>query len=274
MSHIDLSVYSSTAAEAIRHMIGRVEATPYETDPFPHIAIRDFFPSALYRRILAEMPPNNEYQSRTPDKHGGYGDDPNRRNFRLVEERISRLTPAVAQLWRDVRDAISSPELKRAVFTKLAGGLAFRYGIDPKTAAEVPGYPRPELYREIKGYRNAPHPDTRRKVVTMQMSLAADDSQKDLGTSFYKRSLNPAAWLREPRGFDIVKRMSFAPNAAYAFVVLNNVTKKSWHGRETLKEDGGTRNSILHVYYGDPKDGNQEIVQRLYSGDAGKRAAA
>ena len=98
----------------------------------------------------------------------------------------------------------------------------------------------------------------------MQVSLAADDSQEHLGTGFYRRSFAPSAWMREPRGFEVAKRMSFSPNAAYGFVVLNTLTKRSWHGRETLDGDSGVRNSILHIYYAKRHHANADIVREQY----------
>ena len=59
----------------------------------------------------------------------------------------------------------------------------------------VPMHPRPVLYTDLNGYAIKPHPDTRRKVLTMQIYLPSDDSQRELGTAIYKISpMGVFAW--------------------------------------------------------------------------------
>jgi hypothetical protein len=129
------------------------------------------------------------------------------------------------------------------------------------------------LYRETAGYSIKPHPDTRKKVVTMQIALPRDESQQHLGTEFYSRSLKPAAWLRTPKGFDIVKTTPFLPNTAYAFVVLNTMRLKSWHGRSTLSDNWGVRDSILNIWYDKAQNGNAEINAENELREEHRRAA-
>ena len=261
------------AQEALAHMIKRVAATSFQNDPFPHVSIQQFFPEAIYRRILDALPTDECYTNCDVEKNRGYDGAINRSRLQLTNEQLDRLPTELQSFWLGVRDALGSPALKQAVFNKLAPGLSFRYGLSNQAAADVEAYPRPELFREKKGFRIAPHPDTRGKVVTMQVSLAADESQEHLGTGFYRRSFSPSAWMREPRGFEVVKRMPFSPNAAYGFVVLNTLTKRSWHGRETLDGDSGVRNSILHIYYAKRHHANADIVREQY-GDELRNAAA
>src|SRR5262249_6971864 len=143
----------------------------------------------------------------------------------------------------------------------LAPGLSYRYAIDPRQAAELPGFALPELFHETSGYTIKPHPDTRRKVVTMQIALPKDASQRDLGTEFYQRSRNPLSLTRPPRGFTIAKRMEFLPNSAYAFSVLNTFRLKSWHGRSTIPDRAGERNSILNIWYEKASDANGDLIE-------------
>ena len=150
--------------------------------------------------------------------------------------------------------------VKEAVYEKLRTGLAFRFGVEESEVNEIDGYALPELFRELSSYRIAPHPDTRRKVVTMQISLPRDAAQSELGTEFYRRSLNPLHLMREPRGFEVVKCTPYLPNTAYCFSVLNNLTWRSWHGRSTLPRECGVRNSILNIWYQEASDGNLDII--------------
>ncbi len=144
-----------------------------------------------------------------------------------------------------MREALGAIQLKRAIYAKLSTGLAFRFELPEADVNKVPGYALPELFRELSSYRIAPHQDTRRKVVTMQISLPGDESQRELGTEFYRRSLNPLHMLREPRGFEVAKCTPFLPNTAYSFSVLNNISWKSWHGRSTLPGGCGVREQHL-----------------------------
>ena len=48
---------------------------------------------------------------------------------------------------------------------------------------------KPVLYKDSDGYQIKPHPDTRNKVVTMQLYCPKDESQADLGTTLYQASL-------------------------------------------------------------------------------------
>jgi hypothetical protein len=252
-------IRSEVAAGALRHMLGAVAAVAVEREPFPHFIVEGLFPHDLYQEMLAALPDARLYEAFSYRKHANEGVS-NRGRFGLEAQALNQLLGRQRSLWLGVRDALGSPELKRAVFGRLADGLAYRLGIEPREAAEWPGYPKPELFRETQGYTIKPHPDTRRKLVTMQIALPADEAQRDLGTEFYRRSYNPLALLREPRGFEVCKRAPFLPNAAYAFVVLNTLRRKSWHGRTTLDATAGVRNSILNIWYANPEDGNPEIV--------------
>src|SRR5262249_23066956 len=131
----------------------------------------------------------------------------------------------------------------------------FRYGVPEAETPQLAGYARPTLYREVEGFEIPPHPDTRKKVVTMHLYLPADRSQLDLGTALYRRRLLawPLGGLR-PR-FVKVKQFAFAPNSGYAFVVNNALTKKSWHGRETLPPGAGVRNTLLNTFFEELREG-------------------
>ncbi len=254
-----------------KHLMNSLNRADVQDAPFPHFFVRELLPADIYAQLMDALPPTENYLQL--DKYN-QGEASTRHRMSLESGNLTKLSAEHQALWLGVRDALGDAEVKRLVFRKLQNGIAYRFGISKSEAENAPGYPLPELYRETTGYSIKPHPDTRRKVVTMQMSLARSEEQKDLGTTFYKLSLSPRALMREPRGFVTAKQMPFSPNSAYAFVVLNTVGKRSWHGRETLRGDCGTRNSLLHLYYADPADASPELVEKFYSQPATQRRAA
>jgi hypothetical protein len=258
-------VREEVSRQALAHMVEALERAWTDVNPFPHFIVEGIFPDDLYGEMLASLPDPRLYQPVSYEKHADQGVS-NRGKFALTCDFLDQLMGRQRSLWLGVRDALGAPQFKQAVFNRLSTGLAYRFGLTPDEAADMPGYPLPELLRETKGYQIKPHPDTRRKVVTMQIALPADNSQPDLGTEFYRRSYNPLSLLREPRGFDVVKRSPFLPNVAYAFAVLNTVRLKSWHGRTRLRGENGVRNTLLHIWYARPEDANSELVEQYYRG--------
>ena len=241
------------------HMVAAVQAAPAEKEPFPHAIIPNFFPVDVYDDLLDFLPDDRQYEAFAYQKHQAQDGSSNRLRFRMQNDWLDRLTGAQRAFWYAVRQALGSQPLKQAIYAKMRVGLAFRFKVPESEVNSIGGHALPELFRELASYHIKPHPDTRRKVVTMQISLPCDASQRHLGTEFYKRSLNPLHMLREPRGFEIVKCTPYVPNSAYCFSVLNNVSWKSWHGRSTLPSQCGVRNSILNIWYQNAEDANLDI---------------
>jgi hypothetical protein len=237
----------------LEHLLGRITKTTAEHEPFGHVYLEDVFPAEIYERLLDSLPPEDVY-ARAAERHYGNGEFV-RSMFALSQTELQRLTETQQELWRGVASALTAPELKQAMFAKLADDLVFRYGVPETKVPNLPGYSRPTLYRETQGFEIPPHPDTRKKVVTMHLYLPPDKSQLDLGTALYRRRL--LAW---PFGawhgrFEKVKQFAFQPNSGYAFVVNNKMSRKSWHGREKLPPGAGVRNTLLNTFYETPRDG-------------------
>jgi hypothetical protein len=230
------------------HFIQQMARVKAQEQPFPHFFMEGAFPADIYDAMLKSLPATSCY--RAMGKHHQNADGQhNRFELPLNPDAIAKLEPATRGLWQGVYDALQAPQLKQLVFRKLCDGLAYRFDVPREQVNKIAARPRTALMRETTGYSIAPHPDTRKKIVTMQFSLPRDNSQEELGTALYRRSLAVGDWLESPRGFHKVKQFPFRPNCVYGFSVLNCVGKKSWHGRELFPEALGERNSILHVYY-------------------------
>lgn len=255
------AVVKAGRREAVRervlaHMVERLAATATQETPYPHFWVQQVFPDEIYAEMQERLPADSFFQ---PQNERFYTTEGVSTRFQLpmCEPQLAKLPGEAAGFWLGIQDALASEALKRAVYRCLAPGLAFRFGVGEAEVEDLPGVPAPRFFRETDGYAIAPHPDTRRKVVTLQFALPKDRSQLDLGTGIYARSLSPADWLGQTsgfRGFKKVGQYPFEPNSAFAFSVLNSLRKKSWHGREKLERQSGTRNSILTIYFARAED--------------------
>ena len=239
--------------QVLAHLLERIERTSAIEEPFTHIYFEEILPPSLYNRLLAALPEPASYQTASEKHHldgeiKGYV----RSQFALTTTAIPAMPILHQELWSGVSAALTDPALKRALFACLGKDLTYRYGKgDP---SELVGHSRPTLYRETEGFEIPPHPDTRRKVVTMHFYLPADDSQIDLGTALYRHRLTLpfGSWQRR---FEKVKQFAFRANSAYAFVVNNSIGKRSWHGREKLPPGAGVRNTLLNTFYEETREG-------------------
>jgi hypothetical protein len=214
--------------------------------PYPLIRFRNFFPSDFYARLLQRFP--------DVDRFAGLNGDGTRREYALYDERSDPGSEESGHLWSIVRRVLSSPEIASALREKLDEGFRIRAKRSGETWP-VPMYPRPVLYTDLNGYAIKPHPDTRRKVLTMQIYLPSDDSQRELGTAIYKVSpMGVFAW--KSYGLAKDKTLPFLPNTGYAFVVIHpaySLLRSSWHGREAISVPvEKPRLSILNTYYREP----------------------
>ena len=252
---LDRAIYD----QIIEHSLQVIQQTVEQTDPFPHIQLTGIFPEDVYQQLIESFPPSECFLKANPKHHSNEYGGSTRQRMSLCEDALDSLSTDSHRLWSTVRAAISSKELRDAVFLKLASGLCRRFKVSPEKLNEIPAFPRGQIYSETEGYCIAPHPDTREKIVTMQFALPSDDSLDGVGTEFYSRSLNPLHYLREPRGFHIEKTMPFLPNCAYAFSVLNDFGMKSWHGRSTIPPMNRVRNTLLHIWYAEPDETDREL---------------
>jgi hypothetical protein len=241
--------------KVLSHLLESVTAARAETQPFSHTYFENLFPPDIYERMLQSLPDPAEYLAAAERHYGDARGNSVRWMYALSQGALEKLPVAVQSLWRGIAAALSDSAVKRTVFAKLAPDLAFRYGVTESAVADLPGYTRPTLYREVDGFEIPPHPDTRKKIVTMHLYLPPDRTQIGLGTALYRRRTLALPFGNWQRRFEKVKQFEFRPNSGYAFVVNNTLTKRSWHGRERLPEGAGVRNTLLNTFYAEQRDG-------------------
>lgn len=244
----------------VEHGLHVIEGTKAEDAPFPHLLLKGVFPAEVFQQLLDAYPPETCFAKANAKHHTNEYGGSTRQRMTLSEAGLNALSDQDHTLWATVRAAIGSQEFRDAIFAKLATGLCRRFKLSADKLSTIRAFPRGQLYSETDGYKILPHPDTREKIVTMQFAFPRDNSLESVGTEFYTRSLNPASFLREPRGFTVTKAMPFLPNHAYAFSVLNDFGMKSWHGRSTIPPMNGIRNSLLHIWFTEPDETDKELA--------------
>jgi hypothetical protein len=152
----------------------------------------------------------------------------------LTSKRLDKVKPEVRDFWLEFADAFGSDELRDVYKQYLEPDLKKRWNCP---LSEIVALPKPCLMRDYAGYSIRPHPDSATKVMTTQYYLPSDDSQIELGTSFYIR--------KGPGDYETVRKADFLPNRAYCFAVGD----KSFHGVEVMPEIEKPRNTLIMIYF-------------------------
>jgi hypothetical protein len=229
----------------------------YFDRPYPHLTFEKFFADDVYRRLTTHWPELDRYV----DLNGAR----TRKQFTLYDRTADAGDPERTELWRTVCDALSARPIEAALRERLHRGFEIRArGSDEDWP--IPMFPQPVLYADFDGYAIKPHPDTRRKVLTMLIYMPDDDSQRELGTTVYKISpMSVLAW--KTYGLVKDKTFPFLPNTGCAFVVISpahSLLHASWHGRAAISVDNAKpRMTILNAYYAKPPE--EGVVTEEYA---------
>lgn len=225
------------------HFIRTVTRSRVEPDPFAHMYLEGIFPAELYPLVLRNLPPDELYEPLNLRKWVRPDGTSTRDLFFLVRENLAKLPLDGAEFWSHVVGALTDGGLKRAIFGKLAGDLAVRFGVPEDRVPDIECAYEIMLVRDTQEYWIKPHPDGLNKIVTMQFYLPGDESQLERGTSLFMRNRGLLGSV-----FTEVKRFPFKPNTGYAFAVSDSAKRTSWHGLRKLTGFAGARNSLMLLF--------------------------
>src|SRR3974390_1083959 len=181
MAALAEAAHPDLADELTAHAVASIEAADYFAFPFPHIVFRNFFPANFYRDLVRSVPTEG-YDRITSTC--------TRMAVRLYGENIENIDAARRPTWAAVSTMLTSKGVERAIRNRLNDGLEIRArGDKVPTTDDLKLIARPVVYWDKDSYQIKPHPDTRKKVVTMQLYCPADMRQEALGTTLYRASL-------------------------------------------------------------------------------------
>jgi len=230
--------YPGDVQRVVQHIVEAIERAKAGTDPFRHLQLADVFPADVYAAMLGSMPGDEKYRpmsGRASESRDAEG-RPTRVKIDLFPEFIRHLPAQTRGIWTTVGQALCDARVREAFRERLFAGLEERFGPAYRTTRL---YPIPILTRDVAGYRIGIHPDTRRKAITVQLYLPADDSIEHVGTVFHRRKADGS--------YERASQMAFAPNTGYAFAVGND----TYHSVDTVGPEVRTRDSILLTYFVD-----------------------
>lgn len=223
---------SALAERITSHLVGVIERTAVEAEPFDHQVLTQPLPPADYPAVLAALPADRyyrelmHYDARLSDGRSA------RLQFPLLAANISRLPVPQRAVWQAVAAGFTDRRVVDAYRRVFAATLARVSGRAPESLRLRPYL---TLFRDLGGYRISIHPDSPRKAITTQYYLPADESQLHLGTLFHARAADG--------GYTLARAMSFAPNSGYAFAVCPT----SFHSVNPMRADDRPRNSLMLI---------------------------
>lgn len=189
----------------------RIDITPINKSPFPHMVVEGVLPDAIYNKLIKNLPDNYEPIEKTRGTRG----------YPL------RYTASLDN-YPELQSAFMDGEVKKALIDRFS--LTEEYSQDLL------------LIRDKPGYKITPHTDTLAKVVTILFYLAEKEI-KSAGTKLYtpkKKDFKCKAGLHyDFESFDAKITVPYKPNTMLIFLRTDN----SFHGVEPSKYE---RNVLLY----------------------------
>jgi len=236
------------------HVLYKVANAPVNLFPYPHIYVRDVFPTDFYSKLRAHLPPADVYKSLKALKRVS-GDYPDSRLVMTVDpENIQALAEPIRSFWSEFARWLLGG-FGETVLAKFGQFLNRRFG----DSRAMQYYDEALIVQDYTTYSLGPHTDSPHKVLSFLFYLPPDDSLAHLGTSIYVPKDPKFICHGGPHHpFDRFQRMAtmpYLPNSLFAFVKTYN----SFHGVEPIQQTGIRRDLLLYdIKVQDPPELRQQ----------------
>jgi hypothetical protein len=220
----------------------RIGNAPMLEFPYPHIYVPDIFPLDFYRELLRNLPPQQAMKSLGELGRVTGNPYPERGVLPLAPQHLAPLDEAQRAFWERFSQWLLGRRFADIMIGKFAPYLAQRFG----DLRSVRFSHEALVVRDRTNYALGPHTDAPHKALSFLFYLPADASKPHLGTSIY---LPREAGFLCPGGphhafdkFQLMRTMSYVPNALFAFMKTPN----SFHGVEPIEEPDVRRDLLLY----------------------------
>lgn len=180
------------------------------------------FSEGFIAEMLTALPPTSAYKP-MPHPDSMVGTVATRLGLPLND------AAGISPFWANIAQALRLEVVRHTV--------ALMLKCDPATM-----HPAVALLRDTAGYKIDIHPDSARKVATVQIYLARDQRAPHLGVRFYREGAGLCEFIE-------TNAIPYLPGYGYMFAR----TDHSWHGVNEVLPQDGERNSLMLVYFNSPK---------------------
>ena len=224
------------------HVLYRIANAPIRQFPYPHIYVRDVFPSDYYWALREHIPPDSQFLTLTSLNRVAEGYPDSRQVIPFTPERLGHLPEPYRGFWNRQASWMLDGSFGQAVLPKFIQGLQQRFG----DLSAYHFYDEALLVKDTSTYSLGPHTDNLKKVASFLFYLPGDDSMGHLGTTIYApkdpefRSIGGDHYGFEH--FVPMMTLPFLPNSLFAFLKTDN----SFHGVEPIADAGVRRDLLLY----------------------------
>jgi hypothetical protein len=241
------------------HFDAVIAGATLETEPGPHVVIRDLLPSDLYAHLVDTIPPQEDFDVA----------DDTKANF---DPATSTAAPPVSRdTWqafeRDVVDALLTPRLVKrfrpyldAMYRDLFGPLA-----DRALALRQHAF-RSRLMLRRPGYRLKPHRDSKIVAITGLIYFARQGDSPEYGTDLYRvigdlQAPSMKTFYPESCGAraEPVKSVPFIGNSALVFLNVPGMAHAAAIPRKTQQRE----RYAYQFYIGPPEPDLAQLVLQM-----------
>jgi hypothetical protein len=220
----------------------RIANAPIQPYPFPHIYVRDIFPSDFYQELRRNLPPKETFTTLRALQRVGAGYPDTRLVLPLSSDSLSPLEEPFHGFWSGISSWMLGSAFGATLLGKFGDFLSMRFE-DPKSKQF---HDEALLVQDYTTYSLGPHTDSPAKVLSFLFYLPPDDSLSHLGTSIYvpkdPKFTCPGGPHHPFEQFRLMTTMPFLPNTLFAFLKTQN----SFHGVEPIAETGVRRDLLLY----------------------------
>jgi hypothetical protein len=251
----------STTAEIREHIAGRLAGKTVEPFPSPHLIVSDFFPAAVYAKILEynlfRANRGREWISSDEMKKRRQSTPYDRRKQIDLDKGEFAADGDAKTFWKMLADAMLGDDwFAKLVYRTYPQYFELRFGeaiLEPDFWSQL----RHTMFvqRHEAGYHIGPHTDTPHRVFTCIFAFADAPGYEQFGTQFVRpRDRLARCWgdlHHEHRDFEVATVAKYQPNN---FVVFFK-TRQSFHAVTRIADELPNQRYGMQLAYYEPHQG-------------------